>query len=156
MDVWLGFFVLAIGLLMARALSASGVDLAGCTAFGGDCGSVAQCVNAEISRHGGHGKGCNEADDDAFTLLRRRFRKLPSTVLCSVFAATVVATGYHYVAGWEAPYPFFSLPVIARHAGRYRCLYRLTGLLWLNLRRSPLHGDTRQNPMDRGFILLLL
>lgn len=34
---------------------------------------------------------------------------------------------------------------------------RMTGrLLWLNLRRSPLHGDARQKPMDRGFILLLL
>lgn len=30
------------------------------------------------------------------------------------------------------------------------------GLLWLNLKRSPLHGDARQKPMDRGFILLLL
>ncbi|HGE8896339.1 TPA: tricarballylate utilization protein TcuB, partial [Salmonella enterica subsp. enterica] len=29
------------------------------------------------------------------------------------------------------------------------------GLLWLNLRRSPLHGDARQKPMDRSFILLL-
>jgi citrate/tricarballylate utilization protein len=31
-----------------------------------------------------------------------------------------------------------------------------TGLLWLNLRRDPQHGDAAQKPMDRGFIALLL
>ena len=30
------------------------------------------------------------------------------------------------------------------------------GLLWLNLKRHPLQGDAAQNPMDRGFIALLL
>jgi len=29
------------------------------------------------------------------------------------------------------------------------------GLLWLNLRRHPLHGDPSQRPMDRAFIVLL-
>jgi citrate/tricarballylate utilization protein len=29
------------------------------------------------------------------------------------------------------------------------------GLLWLNLRRDPAHGDPRQKPMDLGFIALL-
>ncbi len=29
------------------------------------------------------------------------------------------------------------------------------GLLWLNLHRAPLHGDEAQQPMDRGFIVLL-
>ncbi|SUH38740.1 citrate utilization protein B [Salmonella enterica subsp. enterica] len=74
-------------------------------------------------------------------------------MLC--FAATVVATGYHYVTGWEAPYPFFSLPVMLGTLGGIGLLIGPAGLLWLNLRRSPLHGDVRQKPMDRGFILLL-
>lgn len=51
---------------------------------------------------GGHGKGCNEADD-AFTLLRRRFHHFTFYGFLLCFAATVVATGYHYIAGWEAP-----------------------------------------------------
>lgn len=75
-------------------------------------------------------------------------------MLC--FAATVVATGYHYIAGREAPYPFFSLPVLLGTLGGIGLLVGPAGLLWLNLRRSPLHGDARQKPMDRGFILLLL
>ena len=53
---------------------------------------------------GGHGKGCNEADD-AFTLLRRRFHHCTFYGFMLCFAATVVATGYHYIAGREAPYP---------------------------------------------------
>ncbi|RYF68163.1 MAG: tricarballylate utilization protein TcuB, partial [Comamonadaceae bacterium] len=32
---------------------------------------------------------------------------------------------------------------------------RRAGLLWLNLRRPALHGDTKQRPMDRAFIALL-
>lgn len=51
---------------------------------------------------GGHGKGCNEADD-AFTLMRRRFHHFTFYGFMLCFAATVVATGYHYFAGWEAP-----------------------------------------------------
>jgi citrate/tricarballylate utilization protein len=51
---------------------------------------------------GGHGKGCNEADD-AFTLLRRRFHHFTFYGFMLCFAATVVATGYHYIAGREAP-----------------------------------------------------
>lgn len=104
---------------------------------------------------GGHGKGCNEADD-AFTLLRRRFHHFTFYGFMLCFAATVVATGYHYFAGQEAPYPFFSVPVLLGTLGGIGLLVGPAGLLWLNLRRSPLHGDTRQKPMDRGFILLLL
>ncbi|MEG8001033.1 tricarballylate utilization 4Fe-4S protein TcuB [Klebsiella quasipneumoniae subsp. quasipneumoniae] len=104
---------------------------------------------------GGHGKGCNEADD-AFTLLRRRFHHCTFYGFMLCFAATVVATGYHYIAGQEAPYPFFSLPVLLGTLGGIGLLVGPAGLLWLNLRRSPLHGDARQKPMDRGFILLLL
>lgn len=103
---------------------------------------------------GGHGKGCNEADD-AFTLLRRRFHHCTFYGFMLCFAATVVATGYHYIAG-GSPYPFFSLPVLLGTLGGIGLLVGPAGLLWLNLRRSPLHGDARQKPMDRGFILLLL
>lgn len=104
---------------------------------------------------GGHGKGCNEADD-AFTLMRRRFHHFTFYGFMLCFAATVVATGYHYFAGWEAPYPFFSLPVMLGTLGGIGLIVGPAGLLWLNLKRSPLHGDARQKPMDRGFILLLL
>ncbi|WP_370519856.1 tricarballylate utilization 4Fe-4S protein TcuB [Bordetella sp. 15P40C-2] len=103
---------------------------------------------------GGHGKGCNNADD-AFTLLRRRFHHLTFYGFMLCFAATSVATLYHYAFGWEAPYPYFSLPVILGTVGGIGLLIGPAGLLWLNVKRHPLQGDTAQRPMDRGFIALL-
>ena len=40
-------------------------------------------------------------------------------------------------------------------AGGLGLLVGPAGLLWLNLRRDPLHGDPRQRPMDRAFLMLL-
>ena len=104
---------------------------------------------------GGHGKGCNEADD-AFTLARRRFHHLTFYGFMLCFAATCVATLYHYLFKLEAPYAFTSLPVLLGTAGGIGLMAGPAGLLWLNFRRNPQHGDAAQRPMDRGFIALLL
>lgn len=103
---------------------------------------------------GGHGKGCNNADD-AFTLARRRFHHLTFYGFMLCFAATSVATLYHYVFGWEAPYAFTNLPVLLGTVGGIGLLIGPAGLFWLNLKRHPEHGDAAQKPMDRGFIALL-
>jgi citrate/tricarballylate utilization protein len=103
---------------------------------------------------GGHGKGCNDADD-AFTLWRKRFHHLTfySFMLC--FASTSLATLYHYLLNLHAPYPLVSIPVLLGIIGGIGLLIGPAGLLWLNLRRHPDHGDAAQKPMDRGFIALL-
>lgn len=103
---------------------------------------------------GGHGDGCND-QDDRFTLLRRRFHHFTFYGFMLCFASTCVATLYHYVLGQQAPYPVTSLPVILGTVGGIGLLVGPAGLLWLNLRRHPLHGDPRQRPMDRAFIVLL-
>lgn len=103
---------------------------------------------------GGHGLGCND-EDDRFTLRRRRFHHLTFYGFMFCFAATSVATIYHYVFGWEAPYAYTSLPVILGTVGGIGLLIGPAGLLWLNLHRAPLHGDPEQKSMDRGFIVLL-
>jgi citrate/tricarballylate utilization protein len=103
---------------------------------------------------GGHGEGCNE-EDDRFTLARRRFHHLTFYGFLLCFAATCVATVYHYAFAWAAPYAFTSLPVLLGTAGGIGLLIGPAGLLWLNLRRHPLAGDVEQRPMDRGFIALL-
>ena len=103
---------------------------------------------------GGHGEGCNNADDQ-FTLWRRRFHHLTFYGFTLCFAATGVATLFHYLLKWSAPYPIFSLPVMLGIAGGIGLLIGPAGLLWLNLRRNPAHGDENQKPMDRGFIALL-
>ncbi|WP_449433217.1 tricarballylate utilization 4Fe-4S protein TcuB [Pseudomonas putida] len=104
---------------------------------------------------GGHGEGCNNADDK-FTLWRRRFHHLTFYGFMLCFAATGVATLLHYLLNWSAPYPIFSVPVLLGIAGGIGLLIGPAGLLWLNLRRDPAHGDEKQKPMDRGFIALLL
>jgi len=104
---------------------------------------------------GGHGDGCNESSD-AFTLARRRFHHFTFYGFMLCFAATIVATAYHYFLGLEAPYPFFSVPVLLGTLGGLGLLVGPAGLLWLNLKRHPQQGDARQRPMDRGFIALLL
>ncbi|MFY1663273.1 tricarballylate utilization 4Fe-4S protein TcuB [Pseudomonas sp. Pseu.R1] len=104
---------------------------------------------------GGHGQGCNN-DDDRFTLWRRRFHHLTFYGFMLCLAATGVATLYHFLLNWHAPYPVLSLPVMLGIAGGVGLLIGPAGLLWLNLRRHPEHGDAEQKPMDRGFIALLL
>ncbi|MGE8635021.1 MAG: tricarballylate utilization 4Fe-4S protein TcuB, partial [Achromobacter piechaudii] len=103
---------------------------------------------------GGHGKGCNNADD-AFTLWRRRFHHFTFYGFMLCFAATCVATLYHYLLGQQAPYPVLSAPVLLGTAGGIGLLIGPAGLLWLNIKRHPQQGDAAQKPMDRGFIALL-
>jgi citrate/tricarballylate utilization protein len=103
---------------------------------------------------GGHGKGCNDADD-AFTLARRRFHHFTFYGFMLCFAATSVATLYHYLFGWQAPYDYTSLPKLLGIAGGMCLVVGTCGLFWLNLRRHPQQQDAAQRPMDRGFIALL-
>lgn len=103
---------------------------------------------------GGHGDGCND-EDDRFTLRRRRFHHLTFYGFMLCFASTCVATLYHYVLGWPAPYPVLSLPVLLGTVGGVGLLVGPAGLLWLNLRRDAAGTDPRQQPMDRAFLVLL-
>jgi len=103
---------------------------------------------------GGHGKGCNE-NDDAYTLSRRRLHHFTFYGFLLCFAATSVATLYHYLLGWTAPYELPSLPKLLGVAGGVSLLVGTGGLWRLNLKRHPLHGDAAQKPMDLGFIALL-
>ncbi|WP_375739047.1 tricarballylate utilization 4Fe-4S protein TcuB [Pseudomonas boanensis] len=104
---------------------------------------------------GGHGQGCNN-ESDRYTLWRRRFHHLTFYGFMLCFAATGVATGYHYLLGKVAPYSVLSLPVVLGTLGGVGLLIGPAGLLVLNYRRDPLQGDITQQPMDRGFIVLLL
>jgi citrate/tricarballylate utilization protein len=103
---------------------------------------------------GGHGDGCHN-EDDAYTLSRRRFHHLTFYGFMLCFAATSVATLYHYLLGQPAPYELPSLPKLLGVAGGVSRALGTAGLWRLNLRRHPLHGDAAQKPMDRGFIALL-
>jgi len=103
---------------------------------------------------GGHGQGCNN-EDDAYTRLRRRCHHLTFYGFMLCFAATSLATVYHYVFGWAAPYDLPSLPKILGAIGGVSLMLGTAGLWRLNRRRHPEHGDRQQKPMDLGFIALL-
>jgi citrate/tricarballylate utilization protein len=103
---------------------------------------------------GGHGDGCPN-EDDAYTLARRRFHHLTFYGFLLCFAATGVATLYHYLLGWTAPYDLPSLPKLLGAVGGVSLLVGTAGLWRLQGRRHPEHGDAAQKPMDRGFIALL-
>jgi citrate/tricarballylate utilization protein len=103
---------------------------------------------------GGHGDGCNNADD-AFTHARRRVHHLTFYGFMLCFAATALGTVYHYAFGWTAPYDLPSLPKALGAAGGVALLLGTAGLFKLNLQRDPSQGDTAQKPMDLGFIALL-
>ena len=89
----------------------SGVDVSGAAATEAT-GDVLRLKYLD----GGHGDGCHN-EDDAYTLKRRRYHHLTFYGFMLCFAATAVATVYHYVFGWEAPYDLPSLPKILGGVG---------------------------------------
>ena len=103
---------------------------------------------------GGHGEGCNE-ESDRFTLARRLFHHFTFYGFMLCFAATCVATLYHYLLGLPAPYDYLSVPVVLGTLGGIALLIGPLGLFMLNIRRHPEHGDRAQKAMDHGLILLL-
>ena len=145
-----GLAVLALGVGVTRFWR----DVSPGTASGAAVAEAAHDALRLRYLDGGHGKGCNNADD-AFTLWRRRFHHCTFYGFMLCFAATSVATLYHYLLGQPAPYPFWSAPVLLGTAGGIGLLIGPAGLLWLNLKRHPQQGDAAQKPMDRGFIALL-
>jgi citrate/tricarballylate utilization protein len=146
-----GFAMLALGVGVSRFWR----DVSAGTASAPAIAEAAKDALTLTYLDGGHGDGCNESDD-AFTLARRRFHHLTFYGFMLCFAATVVATFYHYALNLHAPYPILSLPVLLGTIGGAGLLVGPAGLLWLNLRRDPGRGDPKQRPMDRGFIALLL
>jgi citrate/tricarballylate utilization protein len=145
-----GFAVVALGIGLRQFWR----DVAPGTAEPGATAEAVRNVLRLKYLDGGHGDGCNEADD-RFTLARRRWHHLVFYGFLLCFAATCVATLYHYVFGWRAPYPVLSVPKLLGIAGGLALIAGCVGLAVLNARRDPAQGDEAQQPMDRGFIALL-
>jgi citrate/tricarballylate utilization protein len=145
-----GFACLALGLGVTRFWRNVSPGDASAEAAGETLRNVLQLKYLD----GGHGQGCNDADD-RFTLWRRRFHHATFYGFALCFAATCVATLYHYAFGWQAPYSYTSLPVLLGTAGGIGLLVGTLGLGWLHRKRHPQHGDAAQKAMDHGLIALL-
>ncbi len=103
---------------------------------------------------GGGADGCTYPDEKPSTL-RRRFHHLTFYGFMLCFAATCVATVYHYGFHWEAPYPFWSVPVVLGTLGGLGLLIGPAGLLYLKAKSDPSLSDPRQKGMDVAFIAAL-
>jgi citrate/tricarballylate utilization protein len=103
----------------------------------------------------GGGAGCTYPDEE-FTRVRQRYHHLTFYGFLLCFAATCIATVYHYVFGWPAPYPFWSVPVLLGAVGAIGLIIGPIGLLWLKGKRDPALTAEEQTGMDVGFLLLLL
>jgi citrate/tricarballylate utilization protein len=119
-------------------------------------GPLSQSVNDVLRLRylAGGGDGCTYPDETP-SHARRWFHQLTFYGFMLCFAATCVATIYHYGFGWKAPYAFSSLPVLLGTTGAIGLLIGPAGLLWLKARRDPVLSGAKQTGMDVGFLTLL-
>ena len=102
----------------------------------------------------GGGVGCYN-EDERPTDNRRLYHHLTfyGFVLC--FLSTSTATLYHYLAGLEAPYPWYDLPVLLGTAGGIGLIIGPLGLLRAKWRRDPAMVDRSQFGMEVAFLVML-
>jgi citrate/tricarballylate utilization protein len=102
----------------------------------------------------GGGDGCM-SEDDAPSNARRLYHHLTFYGFLACFAATCVATIYHYGYGWSAPYPVLSLPVLLGIIGGVGLLVGPAGLFALARRRAAALTDAAHRGMDTAFVVML-
>jgi citrate/tricarballylate utilization protein len=103
----------------------------------------------------GGGDGCTYPDDRP-SPARRIYHQLTFFGFLLCFAATCVATVYHYALGRPAPYPLLSVPALLGTVGGVALLLGSAGLLRLKVRRDAALANADQAGMDRGFLMLLI
>ncbi|WP_298241421.1 tricarballylate utilization 4Fe-4S protein TcuB [uncultured Bradyrhizobium sp.] len=121
-----------------------------------DGGSIFQAIRdaGELRYLHGGGVGCYNEDDKP-TDRRRLYHHLTFYGFILCFAATSVATLYHYLLAREAPYPWWDLPVVLGTLGGIGLVVGPAGLFLAKLRRAPELLDDNSYGMDVGFIAML-
>ena len=121
-----------------------------------DPGSLWQAIRdaGSLRYLDGGGVGCFNEDDQP-TDRRKHYHHatLYGFLLC--FAATSVATLYHYLFGREAPYAWWDLPVVLGTLGGIGLLVGPIGLFVAKSQRNPVLVDQARFGMDTAFIAML-
>jgi citrate/tricarballylate utilization protein len=103
----------------------------------------------------GGGVGCFN-EDERPTDRRKIYHHLTFYGFLLCFAATCVATLYHYLLAREAPYAWWDLPVVLGTLGGIGLLIGPAGLLMSKWTRDPELNDQARTGMDTAFIVMLL
>ncbi len=102
----------------------------------------------------GGGVGCMN-DGERPTDTRRVYHHFTFYGFLLCFAATSVATLYHYLLGRIAPYPWYDLPVLLGTLGGVGLLIGPVGLLMAKSKRDPAVVDEKRTGMDVAFLAML-
>ena len=122
----------------------------------GNAGSLWQAMkDATTLRYlDGGGPGCVN-EDERPSDRRKIYHHLTFYGFLLCFAATSLATLYHYLLAREAPYPWWDLPVVLGTLGGVGLLIGPAGLLAEKSKRDPALVDQQRTGMDVAFILML-
>ncbi len=111
--------------------------------------------DAGQTRHlGGGGDGCNDVDE-RFGMGRRHLHLATMWGFLLCFAATCVATVMDHLLGWQAPYSWYSLPVVLGTIGGIGIVAGTAGLFAIKFVTDRAPEATRLRGMDTGFLALL-
>ncbi len=102
----------------------------------------------------GGGEGCTYPTKQK-SFARKTFHHFTFYGFMLCFASTSVATYYHYMLNFKAPYPILSLPVLLGVTGGIALLIGTAGLIWVKHQRDPNLAAPEQTGMDVGFLALL-
>jgi len=101
-----------------------------------------------------NGVGCTYPDHHS-SQARRRLHHFTFYGFMLCMASTTVAAAYHSLFGWEAPYGYFSVPVVLGTIGGVGLLVGPAGLYFLKRRRDTAIVDVKQDRSDVSFLALL-
>jgi citrate/tricarballylate utilization protein len=104
---------------------------------------------------GGAGEGCND-EDASFSQARRHLHHALMYGFLLCFAATSVATLMDHVLGWEAPYSWYSLPVVLGTLGGIGMAAGCGGLIYVKMTTDPVPVARRVLGADYALLLLLM
>lgn len=102
----------------------------------------------------GGGVGCY-GEDEKPTDNRRTYHHLTFYGFGLCFLSTSTATLYHYLAGVEAPYPWYDLPVVLGTVGGIGLIVGPIGLLKAKRSRDPALSEPSHHGMDTAFLAML-
>ena len=102
----------------------------------------------------GGGAGCNYPAEN-FSRSRMWYHHLVFYGFLLDFAATSIAAFYDHFLDWQAPYPYFSAPVVLGTVGGIGLLIGTVGLLYLKSQSDRAPADSTMLNMDVAFLVLL-